>query len=99
MYKKVSLPSVAVFQSSLSFFVMALVVGLILHFGGLAFELVIGPLPSSSLIYIFYFFIFLFFYFFSFLNLFLGNGNEMSIVFIMHIFIDLQLSQKVWDSN
>ena len=49
MYKKVSLPSIALFQSSWSFLVMTLVVGPILHFGGLAFELMLGPLPSNTL--------------------------------------------------
>jgi len=45
MNKKVSLPSVTVFQFSLSFLAMALVVGPDLLFVGLALGLVLGPLP------------------------------------------------------
>ena len=45
MYKKVSLPSVAVFQYSWIFLAIALVVGPDLLFVGLAFGLVLGPLP------------------------------------------------------
>jgi len=46
MYKKVSLPSIAVFQSSFIFLAIALVVGSDLLFVGLACGLVLGPLPS-----------------------------------------------------
>jgi len=49
MYKNVSLPSVAAFQSSCIFLVITLVVGPNLLFGGLAFGLALGPLPSRNL--------------------------------------------------
>jgi len=48
MYKKVSLPSVAAFQSSWNLLAITLVVGPNLPFGGLACGLVLVPLPSPG---------------------------------------------------
>jgi len=46
LYKNVSLPSVAAFQSSWILLAITLVVGPNLPFGGLACGFVLGPLPS-----------------------------------------------------
>jgi len=48
MYKNVSLPSIAAFQSSWILMAITLVVGPNLLFGGFACGLVLGPLPSCS---------------------------------------------------
>jgi len=48
MYKNVSLPSVAAFQSSWILLAITLVVGPNLPFDGLSCGLVLGPLPSRN---------------------------------------------------